>query len=645
MTAWLLGPFSLWAWWLILAALVTGVGLLVRRVAWRERRVDTDAVFASFWLGIAALVLFLHVWHFALPVGRAAFAVFVLTGLTGLLACASPGMAWLRTIPGSRVWTHLTICAAVGWWLANNAMGVEPAFDTFMYHAPAVEWFSAQPVVPGFANLQPRFGFNQSNFLLGALVEGGPLGDVSHILINGMFLAAMLAQIIVSLWRLPYATGSRRVRAAFDAVLIVPVISLASSRAPLSSLDSTVPAALTLFAGISLIAGRVRTREDEQPSVPLDGLATALLVITTAVAFNFTIAFVALAAWLIALIRLWREDESRRRVSIAGALSVVLIGTWLARGVVLSGYPIYPLDVLGAPVDWRVPADQLQTEQGWMRYAAFARGTSAWGNFDPAYVCNPALLLGPWIRKLFAPDSWWRVPLPIVLAMGLVAVGIRSRPRGAESRLMAVWCSVFLLAALAWFVKSPRPDRALAVMWSGAAMAAAFAALAASRGGVQPNAGAPGEAATQSGMRTAASWVPVALLVMLAALPLGVFITAAATNAGAGWKYAGFSRLLSRPDPIDWFYSPNWSSPLARRTTDSGLVLMVATDHRCARGPLLCTSHFASNLRLREPGNLRAGFAVDGGWKAEGYPNPWDTGTEFLLVWKRTQEQGCMSRR
>jgi hypothetical protein len=61
MTAWLLGPFSLWAWWLILAALVTGVGLLVRRVAWRERRVDTDAVFASFWLGIAALVLFLHV--------------------------------------------------------------------------------------------------------------------------------------------------------------------------------------------------------------------------------------------------------------------------------------------------------------------------------------------------------------------------------------------------------------------------------------------------------------------------------------------------------------------------------------------------------------------------------------------------------
>jgi hypothetical protein len=645
MTALLLGPFTLWAWWLVLIALTTGVGLLVRRLVWREHRIDTDSVFAAFWLGIAALVLFLHCWHFAFPVGRVAFAIFVATGLCGLLALAAPGVAWLRSVPSSRVWAYLAICAAVGWWLANNAMGLEPASDTLMYHASAVEWYGEQPVVPGFANLQPRFGFNQSSFLLAALIEGGPFGDSSHILTPGIFLVAMLAQIIVSLCRLPYAVGSRRVRAAFDSVLLVPVFGLASSGVVLSSLDSTAPAALTLFAGISLIVGRVRTREDEQPAVAPDGLAIALLLVTTAVTFNFTLAFVALAAWLVALVRLWREDVNRSRVSIAAALSVVLIGTWLARGVVISGYPLYPMDILGAPVDWRVPVEQTHAEQGWMHYAAFARHTSAWGNIDPAHVCNPRLLLGLWVQKLFLPESWWRVPLPIVLAVGLVAVGLRAKPQGGESRLMALWCGVFVLAALVWFLKSPRPDRVLAVMWSGTAIAASFAALATSRHADRRIVGTPGGSGVRSRAREAAPWLPVVSVVTLALVPLGVFVGVAASRSEAGLMSSTLSALVSRPDPVDWYSLPRWNYPLKGRVTDSGLALMVATEHRCARGPLLCTSHFASNLRLREPGNLRAGFAVDGGeWKAEGYPNPSALGTEFLMVWRKTQEQGCVSR-
>ena len=36
----------------------------------------------------------------------------------------------------------------------------------------------------------------------------------------------------------------------------------------------------------------------------------------------------------------------------------VSIGPWLVRQTILSGYPLYPIEALALPVDWKVPYEK-----------------------------------------------------------------------------------------------------------------------------------------------------------------------------------------------------------------------------------------------------------------------------------------------
>ena len=72
--------------------------------------------------------------------------------------------------------------------------------------------------------------------------------------------------------------------------------------------------------------------------------------------------------------------------------------------------------------------------------------------------------------------------------------------------------------------------------------------------------------------------------------------------------------------------------------TTSGLRLLVPRDDgRCWISALPCTPHPAANLRLRRPGDLAGGFAVDGAWEAERWPNIWG---DFLRQWRASQVDG-----
>ena len=66
----------------------------------------------------------------------------------------------------------------------------------------------------------------------------------------------------------------------------------------------------------------------------------------------FTIAPFAAAVWALLFWRVGSVREGRAKPLAWMALSgVVLIGPWLVRSVVLSGYPLYPIAVAGAPVE------------------------------------------------------------------------------------------------------------------------------------------------------------------------------------------------------------------------------------------------------------------------------------------------------
>ena len=57
----------------------------------------------------------------------------------------------------------------------------------------------------------------------------------------------------------------------------------------------------------------------------------------------------------------------RRALRPVLAIGVALAVPWVARSVILTGYPVYPLEILGLPVDWKVPAEQVRFEAEWAR--------------------------------------------------------------------------------------------------------------------------------------------------------------------------------------------------------------------------------------------------------------------------------------
>jgi hypothetical protein len=81
--------------------------------------------------------------------------------------------------------------------------------------------------------------------------------------------------------------------------------------------------------------------------------------------------------------------------------------------------------------------------------------------------------------------------------------------------------------------------------------------------------------------------------------------------------------------------------PVVPFVTASGLVVNVPArtydpppgmPNACWRAPIPCTPNPAPNLRLRRPGDLASGFAVDGGWQMQDFPYYWrDT---FMREWR-----------
>jgi hypothetical protein len=292
----------------------------------------------------------------------------------------------------------------------------------------------------------------------------------------------------------------------------------------------------------------------------------------------------------------------------------------MARGVVLSGYPLYPNHLLSMPVDWRVPREQVDASAAWVLY--FAKNHYAptqYNNVSSAIVCGAVSWVGPWFRVLLTSSFWWRVPLPVVVATGLSLLSATNVNTRSSIRAVAPIATAIGLGGTIWFALSPRPDMGVPFAWGLAGVIAASVGAAS----VSPGVG-------RRIQRFAAPAFLVAGL-SLAMLPLlGIVVHALHLHPENGLRSAA-ATLVPPAAPETWLGVTRWEYPTLHYWTNSGLDLTIPDFHRCSRAPYPCTSHPAKNLRLRREGDPGAGFAVDGEWKAERYPNP---NSDFLEVWR-----------
>ena len=453
------------------------------------------------------------------------------------------------------------------------------------------------------------------------MFDVGPLRDAAVHLMNSLLTAALVVEGACA-WRTARAEQAPR---AFDlfSIAILPNVLHGALRQDVRSLSTDAAVCAVLFA-----ATRVLFDALAHPAEARDErwrrMAMVLLLFTAAVTVKLSAAGVAAASVLVALWSLSRRGDARlaswSQVSRWVAPSVVLLVGWLVRGVLLSGYPLYPAALFPMSVDWRVPAEQVAGEAAWITMSARNLNTN---------VIYPGMSwVLPWIRGVvLRGDPFVQLTLPTLLIAGCSGAALWTRRRMSGPPWHPSWRTgpLAIGAGLAfWLATAPHTRMAQGPLWSAAAIAMAW---------------------WVSGRSPQQGRTPAARLALLVVVITSVITVKQA--AGVALRADRGSRmretvaaLLTLPRNGVWM-APFPKPQLREVGLASGVRIVVPVlDNACWSTRLVCTPHPSASLALRQPNgalheSVSHGFRSAGGvWTPERWPNPW---TPFLAWWRCTR--------
>jgi hypothetical protein len=554
--------FLVVAAWCLLAIAFVGIGLLVRRML-ATPVTEAKDLWLTFWLGWAATLALLQLWHLLQPVRDLARLLVLALAVAGLLVGGRrPWSALLRRLP-----RHPWLLA--GWglatiWLANHALHGPRFGDSGMYFIPKIVWIEAFAVVPGLANLFVPLGHNQSFLLYSALLDTPPFVDRSYHITNSLLVWVLAARSLLGCERLLRRLAVARAADLFYALMLPAVTSLALSL----FFTSPSPDLAVGILGI-LLSGEVMAWL-ELPAGPQPRFAVYALVLMASAAFTVKLSIAGLSLALVPVaVLLWyrREQPSPPaavrllgRLLLLGALVVV---PWIVSNLIVSGCPLYPSKWLALPVDWTTKLDAV----GWIQRPMEIHLRDLW--HDPGWFHRRLITLG-WSERSVLDALWVSAA-----ALGcFVPLRLwrwwRRRPSGPTTLLLLPTVVSFGFC----FLQAPMPRYQGATLWIFAAQLIVLGiGLTVLRGRW------PARAA--------------AVLLILAATLLPFFRGTDIFSPLTQFEIAG--RV-----PVDEVRLP------------SGLVVNVPRgSDACWDAPLPCTPEPHPGLRLRRKGDLASGFAID----------------------------------
>jgi len=556
---------------LIWTSALIGLGLLAR--PWLGRRLgDLGDLPIAFWFGWALSILLLQLVNFVLPVRPWGTLIILALGALGLTLHRREVIALFARQRRPPV-VVLIVIAAFATFIALRSATPLIEGDSGEYHLASVAWTAGHPLVRGLGNLMPRLAFNQSFFLYAAMLDVGPFLGNSYQLANGLLLLSVVTLGVLSLRQLFSAPREETPRLLFYALMLAPALHQMNDERFFSLSPDTAP----FFLGIVVLGEILGSLfREEQPAQARDVVAITLLCVV-GVACKQSFLVFALGATTVIWVAWLRGGRLAERAgawrSVMPALIITLLagGAWVARGILLSGYPFFPVTALPLPLEWRVPPSMARAELEWIVTRARNPGVAL------DQIVPGAAWLAGWLRSL--PNS---IVKPAELSAALLLFSLvlwpgRSGSQRGAGRLLAL-AVVPLLSIAYWLFTAPSPRFAGSAFWALlAVLILAFAYLM----------------GLHNGENGPATLVGIALVFFMWVAPL------------APWKLSLSARTLL--DARREAHIPSYTS----HVTQSGLSVNVPTsEDECWDTPLPCTTHFSDRLALLEPGRLAGGFRM-----------------------------------
>ena len=544
--------------WVVLSTILIGWGLLV---LWILRAVSIRGALTTFqtlWLGYSALLGFLLLWAFVLPIERGTLVVGALPSLAGFWLArevVQRRVRALRAAPRRAIVLGIlavTVALVIGYVACDRVTG----YDTDLYHSQVVQWNARYSAVPGLANLHMRFGYDNSIHLFAAFVDAFWQGEAVHAM-NGFLMAAILVQWFVEIFTARTPRG--RLRQTF-CLLTLPFLLGKVWFTEIPSLSSDLPLALfSLVLVLELISLPHVTHARRWLPVLL--ILQLGVVATTTKLGGLGI----LAAAGIASLVVLRHDVSRRSRLIVLGVPAALMIAWLVRNAIISGWLIFP--VFGRlPVSWAVPLEQGHQHLRWIE--SWARAPQQM----PDVVLDHGFMhwFAPWFEGFRQSKEMVLLAVSGALLVWRFAMG----PSRSASRRIGEWAAIgaCVLGMLQWFYGAPDLRFGGFLFWTLPAVL--FAPMVAN-------------AMRDTTVRS-----------LVIALSLAI----------CAWN-GGFTPRLDEvvPKLINRPIAPQRRELVGRWTSPDTFVSSPSTGDQCGDEPIPCTPEPATQ-QLRDPNNLGAGY-------------------------------------
>lgn len=466
------GILATWFTWSLLFVSLCGTGLAaIRLLAFRNT--SQEMIFDVFWVGWVSVLLGLQIWHLFFRINLTPLALVMIVGVSVLYLERS---RIRELVPDVRL-RHIGFLAIglLTVWLANRAMAPIAPYDAGLYHLSSIRWMTSYPIVPGLANLHDRFGFNSSYFLFQAMLDVGFWSDRSYHLASSLLLLVLVLEIAFSAYKVATSVPVY-VHDLVRIIFLAPVVSLcffqASSTSP--DLPNYVIGVVICVRLCRLLFGERGNKSDfEDVSLIVLLSAAAVTIKLSFVVMGFLASGVAIGIWL----RRVKTGRSGTVVSAkllpSGVVIVLLLITWVARNIILTGYPVYPIDLWPVAVDWKVTAESVANINGWIQ--SWARNPNAL----PRQVLHNWDWIGTWVQQILTQHRFEVVfPLLLFAAGTIVAIFMVKREVFPLSRYF-----LFMVPAVGalifWFFTAPEPRYAGATFWylGAGALSLAFGGL------------------------------------------------------------------------------------------------------------------------------------------------------------------------
>jgi hypothetical protein len=274
-------------------------------------------------------------------------------------------------------------------------------YDTGLYHAQAIRWIETFRTVPGLGNLESRLAFNSAWFLPSALFSFSFLNLQSFHVLNGFFF------LLVNIYFLGKLRRFLRHEFTLSNIISIPLIyiSFRLFGSQLSSPGSDLPATLLTWIIFLLALEKIESGKSD-----LFDIQTLLILLLSV--FDVIVKISSAPILLLPLYFLARILLTGQKVKPAFlfALGGVVLIPWIARGVILSGYLLFPITMIDLfTPDWKMPSALVKLNSDWI--TSWARLHS----YDSQMVLSKSF--AEWL------PLWWGNQLPfdrlILLGIGI----------------------------------------------------------------------------------------------------------------------------------------------------------------------------------------------------------------------------------